>query len=299
MQSSNNLKKKLSGIFVPVITPFKKEEIIYDELSQNIQKLNKRNVRGYLALGSNGEFKSLSREEKEKVLETIIKSAKKNKVILAGTGAESVQETIELTQMAEDLGADFAVILTPHYFGKNISDSGLIAFYRKVADASEVPLLLYSAPGFTGLRLSGEVVKNLAEHPNIIGIKDSSSSNIQDYIAVSNDKFYVMAGTITTFFSALLLGATGGVLSMANYLPEACLNLFKLIISGDTKKARALNLKLIQLNKSRSGKFGVSGVKAVMDMCGYFGGELRLPLQSLNNKEREVIREKLTESELI
>lgn len=293
------LNTKLSGVFVPVVTPFMGEKIAYDKLSENIQKLNKVGVRGYLALGSNGEFKSLLIEEKKKVLKTVIETAAEDKVILAGTGAESVQETIELTQMARESGADFALILTPHYFGKKIPNSGLVAFYRKVADVSKLPVLLYSALGFTGLTLSQEVVKNLRDHPNIVGIKDSSSSGIQDYIAVSNDKFCVMAGTITIFFSALVLGAVSGILSMANYLPKACVNLFELTTSGDIEKAKVLNSNLIQLNKFISGKFGIPGVKTAMDVAGYSGGEPRLPLQSLNSKEQEIIRDKLTESGLI
>lgn len=297
-----NLKARLSGVFVPVVTPFTKEEIVYNKLRENIQKLNETGVRGYLALGSNGEFKSLSIPEKEKILKTIVEIAGEDKVILAGAGAESLQETVELTQMAADSGADFAAILTPHYFGKKMPESGLITFYEKAADVSKLPVLLYSAPGFTGLALSPEVVKNLREHPNIVGIKDSSSSNIQDHIAISNDKFYVLAGTISIFFSALSAGAAGGVLSMANYLPEACVNLFELISSGDTKdidKAQELNFKLIQLNKFISGKFGIPGVKSAMDAARYFGGEPRLPLEPLNFKEQEIISGKLTESGLI
>jgi 4-hydroxy-2-oxoglutarate aldolase len=181
------MKEKLSGVFVPAITPFINDQIRYDKLEENLKKINKTPITGHLALGSNGEYKSLSREEQLKVLEIFIKN-KGDKTIMAGTGCESTKETIELSKEAARIGADFVSVLTPSYFKKIINDKVLINYYTEIADNINIPLLIYNAPGFTGgVTISPKAIKKLATHPNIVGMKDSSKAGLMGYITATRD----------------------------------------------------------------------------------------------------------------
>ncbi len=295
------MKDKLSGVFVPTITPFVGDEVQYAKLEENLIKLNKSSITGHLALGSNGEYKSLTRDEQLKVLEVFVKN-KGDKVIMAGTGCESTTETIQLSKEAERIGADFVSVLTPSYFKKIINDEVLINYYTEIADNINIPLLIYNAPGFTsGVTISAKAVRKLARHPNIVGMKDSSKAGIMGYITATMDidDFYVLAGSINFFFTGLVCGAVGGVLSLSNAIPNLCCKLYNLYLNGKIEEAKRLHLKLFQVNGKVSGANAVSGVKAAASICGYFGGEPRKPLAALAPEEKKGLKEYFKQEGLI
>ncbi len=286
-------RQKLTGVFAPVTTPFVKDEIAFERLAENIAKLNASPLQGYFALGSNGESKALNFEESKEVLKTIV-SAAQNKVVMAGAGAESTKETIRRTEQVAELGAHFASVLTPHYFKKQMTDAVLIRYYQEVADASPIPVLLYNAPGFTAITISPKVVAEIAAHPNIAGMKDTSSGNKDTYLDSARGKeFVILAGSANDFFPSLILGAIGGVLSLANAFPEICCELYQLTHQARIEPARSLHQKIVQANQAVSGSFGVAGVKAAMDLAGYFGGEPRRPLLSLTAEQTETLKKNL------
>ena len=172
------IREKLSGVFVPAVTPFINDEVQFDKLEKNIKKLNETSISVYLALGSNGENKSLTYDEKLKVLETFVNN-KSDKVIMAGTGCESTKETISFSKDAAKLGVDFVSVLTPSYFAKQMKDEILIDYYTEIAENSVVPVLIYNAPGFAGgVKVSPKVAGKLAVHENIVGMKDKFSGNL-------------------------------------------------------------------------------------------------------------------------
>lgn len=291
------IKEKLKGVFVPAITPFSNDEIQYKKLSENLKKINKTKVTGYLALGSNGEYKSLSRPEQMKVLEVFLEN-KEDKIIMAGTGCESTKETIEFSREAEKLGVDFVSVLTPSYFHKQIGDDILIDYYTEIAENISTPLLIYNAPGFAGgVTISTNAVKKLASHENIVGLKDSSPSGLIDFILATKniENFSVLAGSINSFFIGLIFGATGGILSFSNAFPDICCKLYELYIENEIEDAKDLSLKLIKINNKISGKYGVSGVKTAVSLMGLFGGEPRRPLKPLNINQVDEIKLLLTE----
>ena len=295
------MKEKLSGVFVPTITPFINDQIRYDKLEENLKKINKTPVTGHLALGSNGECKSLAREEQLKVLEIFIKN-KGDKTIMAGTGCESTKETIELSKEAAMIGADFVSVLTPSYFKKVINDDVLISYYTEIADNVSIPLLIYNAPGFTGgVTISAKAIKKLATHPNIVGMKDSSKAGLMGYITATRDieDFYVLAGSINFFFTGLICGAVGGILSLANAIPEVCCKLYNLYLEGKIEEAKELHLDLFQVNGRVSGVNAVSGVKAAATICGYFGGEPRRPLVPLTDEQKQEMEKYFKDKGLI
>jgi 4-hydroxy-2-oxoglutarate aldolase len=290
----DDIRKKLTGVFSPVVTPFRNDEPALDDLRFNLRKLAATGLTGYLALGSNGEFRSLSDLEQLHVLE-VFAEEKAGKVVMAGTACESTRHTIEKTRKAAQMGFEFASILTPGYFAKQMNDAALIGHYEAIADASPIPILLYNAPGFTGgVQLSSKAVVHLARHTNICGMKDSSPSGPDRYLtALDHEKedFRILAGSANFFYPSLHMGASGGVLSLANPLPAPCCDLFRLFIEKKFDEALDLQFRLSRLNSAVSGTHGVAGVKAAMDIMGFMGGEPRRPLIPLTGSEREKIRD--------
>jgi len=286
-------KKKLSGIFAPVVTPFNSDELSLDDLRFNLRKLNETDLEGYLALGSNGEFRSLSDKEQIQVLE-VFAEEKGDKVVMVGTGCESTRQTIEKSKLASEMGFDYVSVLTPCYFAKHIDGATLQRFYTKVADSIDIPVLLYNAPGFTGgTEIPMKTIIELSRHPNIAGMKDSSSAGPLKLLAHLDpaEDFHVLAGSANFVYPALHLGASGGVLSLTNALPGPCSDIYPLFTQGKYDDAKELSFRLARLNQAVSSAWGVAGVKAAMDIAGFKGGKPRHPLQDLSGEAKERVRQ--------
>lgn len=283
------MKKKLSGIFAPITTPFVNEDVSLEHLKANMLKYRNTGLAGFFALGSNGENKSLAEDEKLKVLEVVLHEKAERQLLMAGTGYESTRQTIAFSKKVAEMGADFVSVVTPSYFKKRLMDEAMIGYYIDIADAVSVPVLAYNAPGFTGMTLSAKVVEKISQHPNIAGMKDTSAGNMSSYLDVCSDDFDILAGTISTLFTAMSLGASGGVVSLANAFPNPCCELYEKFNSGDLVGARQLHFRLFRLNRSVSGSFGVAGVKYAMEVGGYYGGDPRLPLLSLSDDNKKDI----------
>jgi len=277
-------REKLSGVFPPIITPFVNEDVDYGKLSENIERYNQTDLRGYMPLGSNGEFRSLTEEESVKVTGVVSRKKSADKTLIVGVGRESARATVEFINKIADLSVDYVSVLSPHYFVAYMTEVALIKHYTTVADRSPIPVMVYNVPKFTSeLLIPPEVISLLARHPNIVGMKDSSKEEISVYIDAlpAETEFYVLAGTINKFYDGLLAGAVGGVLSIANYLPEKCCDLQRIFESGDQKRSQEMDGYLRSLNSKVAGKFGVAGVKAAMDLFGYWGADPRIPLLPL------------------
>jgi 4-hydroxy-2-oxoglutarate aldolase len=288
-------KKKLSGVFAPVVTPFSSDELALDDLRFNLQKLNQTDLVGYLALGSNGEFRSLTDKEQIKVLE-VFAEEKGDKVVMVGTGCESTKQTIEKSKLVCEMGFDYVSVLTPCYFAKQIDGNVLKNHFERVADSIDIPVLLYNAPGFTGgMRIPAKTVVELSRHPNIAGMKDSSPEGPAKLLSCLDPAgdFHVLSGSANFFYPCLHLGIPGGVVSLANALPEACCELYRLFRQGKYDDARMLHFKLSRLNQAVSGKWGVAGVKAAMDIMGFKGGQPRGPLNAVTNEAVEMIKQQI------
>ena len=293
--------KKLMGVFAPITTPFKENgEVDYQGLEKNMQFYAASGIKGYLALGSNGENKSLTNDEKLKVLEIIMKNKSDDQTVMAGCIFESTYETIEMAKKMEKFHPEFLTLLPPSYFKKQMTDPVLCKYFTDIAEAVDVPCLLYNAPQFCGgTTLSIPLIKQLADHPNIVGIKDSSTGNIESILFAVRDKFNVMAGSANFFMTALLMGGVGGVISLANLLPEFTNQLYTAVIEKRYADAIALNDRILRLNKGVSGKGGVAAVKYGMDLVGLAGGAPRLPLLPLADDAKASIRNVLEQEGMI
>ena len=291
----------LNGIFPPVTTPFLDDKVAYDKLASNIEKYGRTSLKGIVVLGSNGEYVSLSEEEKRKVVETVVQATPDHMSVIAGTGCESTRETIRLTADCAALGAHAALVVTPHYFGGKMSDAALIKHFTTVADNSPIPILLYNVPQFTHVNLTVNVVAQLSGHPNIIGVKDSTGNVIElgEFLNQVDSDFSILVGTASALYGALTLGCVGGVLALANVAPQICVRIYQLVQEGKFEEAKKLQLKMIPVNKAVTATYGVPGLKAAMDMLGYFGGDPRPPLLPSSEKEKSEIREILKKADLL
>jgi len=281
----------LTGVYAPIGTPFVNEEVAYDQLAANMERYAASKLSGYLAIGSNGECVSLSETEKAKVLETIVAGKAPQQKVLAGANAESTKLTIEQCKVVAGLGADYASVLTPCYFKKKLNDDAMIKYYLDVADGSPIPVTCYNAPGFTGMTISTTTLKAIASHENIIGIKDTSPGMIGSYLRTTADlDFDVFSGTANTLFPAMMMGATGGIVSLANAFPDVCAKLYEYCIADDLERARELHLVLGKLNSGVSGSYGVAGVKYATEVAGFHGGDPRLPLLPITDSDKDSIK---------
>ena len=273
----------------PVTTPFVNGEVAYDKLAGNIRRWNKTGLSGYVVMGSNGESAFLTRDEKLKVVETVKESLAAGKMLLAGTGSDSIRETVSLSNDAAELGADYALVLTPSFYKGEMNGPAFVRYFTEVADRTRIPLIIYNVPKFTGVDIQAAAVSQLAEHKNIAGLKNSSENAAQtaEIIASVPADFSVLVGTASVLYPGLAAGAKGGILALANIAPDECVKLQKLFEEGKHVEASTLQKKLIPVNKAVTSKYGVPGLKAALDMLGYFGGEPRSPLAPLGNRERE------------
>ncbi len=300
--SPSKAMRPIRGVIPPVITPFTQTgEVSYKALVANLGQWNRTALAGYLILGSNSEFVYLSEEEKIRVLEVAREHIPADKVMIAGTGCEATEATIALTRRAAALGADFVMVVTPGYYKPQMRPRILIEHYRRVADASPIPVFLYNVPPFTGVVIDPRTVAQLAEHGNIVGMKDSAGNLavFAEYVRQSPPEFLLFAGAGPVFLPALSLGARGGILAIANCAPEPCLALYSLFQEGKLHEAREQQLKLLPAIEAVTTRFGIGGLKVAMDMLGYEGGWPRAPLLPPTDEEVPQIRHALVQAGLL
>jgi 4-hydroxy-2-oxoglutarate aldolase len=291
----NHNSQKLSGVFAPVTTPFAGDQLDLEGLAFNLSKLRKTNLTGFFALGSNGEAKSLTDEERMLVLK-VFAEERGDKVVMVGTGCESTVETIAKSHMVAQMGFDYVSVLTPHYFARQLDGPALLRYYERIAEEVAAPVLLYNAPQFAGgVQIPPKVVVELSKFPGIVGIKESSSVGPVRFLADLDpeEDFSVLAGSQNFFYPSLHLGATGGVLSLANIVPDRCVELYNLFMQGNYDLARELSHGLTRLNQAVSGTWGVAGVKVAMDLIGLRGGRPREPLMPVTAEGVALIRQAL------
>lgn len=274
--------KKIEGIFAPIATPFGDDGAIdFGRLAENLSKFDKTGLAGIVALGSNGEFALLSHQEKLDLIAAIRKGLSPDKLVIAGTGCESLKATTELSRAAADRGADAVLVINPSYYKRDLNEGALEKFYTAVADASPIPLMVYNMPGNSGINLPSGLVVRLSAHPNIVGVKDSGGNIVQisEIIAGTPEDFSVFAGSGSYLFATTLLGGRGGTLAVANVAPDLCAGMYALCRKGEIEPARKIQLSLLRLNACVTARHGIGGMKAAMDLAGFYGGAPRLPIQ--------------------
>lgn len=270
-----------SGVYPPIVVPFTESgQVNIDGFTANLKKWMDQGLSGVIFPGSNSEFPFLSLEEKIqlwKICVEIVKGA--DRKLIAGTGCESTVDTIWLTNLAADLGADAALIIPPYFYKPEMKHNVLVEHYTRVADNAKIPVLAYNVPAFSGIDFQADTIIKLAEHPNIIGMKDSSSNVLKaSMILAERPEFIVFCGTGGSLLPFLSLGATGGIMALANFAGEPLLELYNAFHRKDLEGAKQLQHRLVGINNAVTARFGVSGLKYAMNKSGFIGGYPRRPL---------------------
>jgi 4-hydroxy-2-oxoglutarate aldolase len=284
---------KLQGIFPPITTPFDRTGEIYKiKLTHNIESWNRTGLAGYVVCGSTGESVMLTPEEKYLCWEIVAKAAAPEKLLIAGTGVESVRETVSLTNKAAEIGYKAAMVRTPHYY-KNLLNrvDAQTLYFRAVADQTKIPIMIYNWPQTTGIDIAPEAVAMLSEHPNIIAIKESSGSleKVMQMIREVKPGFQVLVGSAPTLAPSFQVGAVGAVLAFANAAPYACITIWEAHRSREVDAAKDWQNRIAKAAQLVTTKYGVPGLKHAMDLMGYYGGPPRLPLVPPSVEARQEI----------
>ncbi len=284
------MHEKLAGVFAPIPTPFNADgSLALDKLADNIRIWETMELDGYVALGSNGEFPMLTADEKIAVLDTCRKAMTSDRLLIAGTGCESLAQSIDLTKRAADVGADTTLVITPHYYKNRAGDATQINYFNAVADASPMPIMIYNMPGYTGVIMSTAAVLEAAQHDNIIGMKESTTNVVKmaEIVIGNAPNFTLLTGSASGFLPCLSIGVAGTISAFANFAPERVQAVKRAFDSGDMATAMKLQHNLIEPNKAVTAKYGVAGVKAMMETRGLYGGPVRDPYPQLTAAERE------------
>ncbi len=272
----------LSGILLPVTTPFAAdEEFDRRGLVENLEKWNTTGITGYVILGSTGERVNLDEREYVEVIETARQVVPREFAFIAGAGQQSTRGTIREIEVAARAGAEAVLVITPHYYRSAISQDALVSHYTAVADASSIPIILYSMPDLTGIKIEPETAARLSAHQNIIGIKDSSAEIVKlaETVRLVPDDFAVMIGNGTVFSEGVQVGARAGILAVACVAPQLCVAIYDAIQAGEIDRATTLQSALTSLARAVTKTYGIGGLKAALEMVGFAGGAVRAPLQ--------------------
>jgi 4-hydroxy-2-oxoglutarate aldolase len=284
---------KLHGIFPPITTPFNHNGELYKaKVQHNVGKWNMTGLAGYVVCGSTGESVMLTPEEKTSMWEWVAESAAPEKLLIAGTGVESVQETVALTNRAADIGYKAAMVRTPHYY-KNLlnRNDAQVLYFRSVADRTKIPIMIYNWPQATGIDISPEAVVELSNHPNIIAIKESSGSleKVMQMIREVKAGFQVLVGSAPTLWPSLQAGAVGAVLAFANAAPYATITIWEAHRTREAEAGKDWQGRIARAAQLVTTKYGVPGLKHAMDLNGYYGGPPRLPLVGVSPEVQQEI----------
>jgi 4-hydroxy-2-oxoglutarate aldolase len=289
----------LRGVIPPLVTPFRPDGALdLPAFEGNLERLAAHDFAGFLVLGSNGEAASLDEPERLSLVAAGRRRAA-GRFLLVGTGLESTRGTIDFTGKAAGLGADAALVLTPHYYKSRMSAEALQRHFEAVADASEIPVYLYSVPAFTSLPWPPGLAAALAPHPRIAGMKESSGDIglLGRIVASVPSTFEVGCGNAPVFYPALCIGAVGGVLAVANCAPRPTIALHRAFATGDHGRARRLQEALTPLAAAVTTVHGIAGLKAAMDLVGLRGGSVRSPLLPAADSVSDEIRPLLERAE--
>jgi 4-hydroxy-2-oxoglutarate aldolase len=281
----------ITGILAPLPTPFDANGVPdLAGLTHNVSRLEGSRLAGVLALGSNGEAAMLTEDESDRVVAAVREAWPRDRWLLAGVGRESTRSTIEAARRAADLGADAVLVRTPSAFRAHVSQAALATHMTAVADASPVPVLLYNLPGATGVSLTLPVVEAVAGHPNVVGMKETSADleRLGQFAAVGPG-FDVLTGWAPVLYPALMAGAVGGILAVANVIPDVCVAIVEHARAGRHAEALDLQRRMTPLAQLVTTGYGIAGLKFALDAMGARGGAVRAPLTQAGDEARDAI----------
>ncbi len=294
-----SINARLKGIFAPVVTPFNRRgDIEVGLFRENLRRYTDIGLSGIIVSGSTGEAPFLTEHERLRLVDVARDVVRPPELLIVGTGLESTRATVRLSHEAIAHGADALLVLPPNYYKPRMNPQTLIAHYRGVAASVSRPVVVYSIPQFTGIRMEPETLGRLSRLSNVVGLKESSG-DLKFFRAILRrvrPGFRVLCGSVTILLEALRAGAAGAVLGQATFVPELCVGLYQAFLRGHLKEARKFQQRLIPLAQKVAFAFGVPGIKTALDLCGYAGGFPRAPLAPLGSESRKLVAAALAEA---
>jgi 4-hydroxy-2-oxoglutarate aldolase len=292
----------LAGVFAPVVSTFSARdgELDIPAFEANVAAHLQAGLHGIVVAGSTGEAALLDASERGALVDAARRRVPSGKPLIVGTGAESTRTCLQLTKDAASRGADAVIVVAPHYYSTAMTPVVLRSHYLRIADASPVPVMLYTIPKYMHFALDAALVAELALHENVIGIKDSSGNRelFVGYLESQSPRFAVLTGSAPMFHHAMASGARGGILAAALFAPSPSLDVFDAVRSEDDAAATAAQTRLTPVGAKIVGDLGVAGVKAAMDLVGLSGGPVRSPLVPLDAAQRGLVQQLLESAEL-
>lgn len=282
---------EVKGIVAALITPFDQHgNVVTDELARLTRRLITAGVHGLFVVSNAGEFFSLEEKEKRRVLEAVMKAAAGQVPVYFGPGAIATREAVRLAKMAADAGVDAVSVISP-YFVK-LTDDEVYEHYRTIADATQLPLVLYSNPAYTGLKMSTQLVERLSKVDNIVGIKDSSGdlALTQAYIEIDPD-FAVLAGRDGLILATLLHGGKGAISSLANVCPELIVEIYDSVMKKSVPRAAAAQRKVARFRELVGLGTFPAAIKYSLALQGFHVGEARPPVQPLGKQQQLIVKD--------
>ena len=293
------LQKQLQGILLPTTTPFdSNQNVDLDGLRANLDKWSTTGITGVVLLGSTGERVHLDEQEYVGLIEAARRTLSNDHGFIVGAGQQSTRGTINEIIRAAEAGADAVLVITPSFYRSAITQETLVKHYTELADASPVPVILYSMPALTGIKIEPATIARLSDHQNIIGVKDSSNDveGFKQTVDLCPKEFAVMTGNGTILLDALRAGATGAILAVGCAVPEICVEIMRAFREGEDERASLLQSKLTPLATAVTTKYGIGGLKAALDMNGYVGGSVRAPLRPADSNAKTEITQLLNDA---
>ena len=281
------------GIFPPICTNFDSDGTVdRGALVHNVERYNRSPLLGYVVTGTTGEAVMLSEDEKIRVWATVSEAASSDRMLIAGTAAQSTVETVSLAKAAAKIGYHSVLVLTPSFFRAQMQDQQLqLSFFNAVADASPVPVILYNFPQMTGVDLDAETLAKAAEHSNVAAIKESSAEllKIEELRKALPKSKPLLVGASGKFYECLLAGADGGILAIANALPNSACRIFKEFGASNFAASEAEQNR-IRTAAGTAPKYGLPGLKYAMELRGFKGGPCRHPFPLVTEDAKAGIR---------
>jgi 4-hydroxy-tetrahydrodipicolinate synthase len=281
------------GMATALITPMTPTGVDYDALARLIEFQIESGINGLISVGTTGESATLSPEERKAVIRFTVKQANGRVPVIAGTGTNNTQHVLDFTRSACDDGADAVLVVTPYY--NKATQSGLIAHYTAVADVAEKPVILYNVPSRTGCNILPDTVATLAEHPNIVGIKEASGnmSQVVEIFAKCGDKIDVYSGEDALTVAMMAMGGMGCISVLSNVIPKQATEMTNKVFAGDMAGAAALQCKFLPLINALFSEVNPIPAKAAMSAMGYGEEIVRMPLSKMESPRREVLFEEM------
>ena len=280
-------KTVFRGMATAIITPMTPSGIDYETLGKFIEFQIAKGINALVVMGTTGENSTIEPEDQVKVIRCTVDKAAGRVPVIAGTGANNTEHVLRQTKDACDAGADAVLVVTPYY--NKATQNGLIAHFNTIADASGVPVILYNVPGRTGCNLLPETVAKLAEHPNIVGIKDASGSMAQtvQLASLCGDKLDIYCGEDALTVPMMSMGAAGAISVLSNVVPKEAVAMSDACLAGDFKTAAALQCRLLPLIDALFSEVNPIPVKAAVAAMGFGEEYLRMPLTSMEDHNRK------------